>query len=144
MEAAAVMFSGWKSQRDPAGDLVTGDDRGQYVPTISPAASAAGMTGAPGCREPAAWVSSKSSECASAPFRNAAPAGLYRAASPNTPELPAAIPMARTVDTNEAVLSASCRARTMLPTRSRTRKRARVTTSGGNAASLMLAQNSAS
>jgi len=46
------------------------------APTISPAARAAGITGAPGCSEPAACVSSKSSECASAPFSNAAPAGV--------------------------------------------------------------------
>ena len=45
-------------------------------PAISPAAKAAGMTGAPGCSDASAWVSSKSSEWASAPLRNAAPAGV--------------------------------------------------------------------
>src|ERR1700733_14860136 len=53
------------------------------------------------------------------------------------------MPIARTADTNDAVLSASWRARTMLPTRSRTRKRARVTTCGGSDASLIEGQNSA-
>ena len=42
-----------------------------------------------------------------------------------------------------AVLSASCRARTMLPTRSSTRKRARFTTSGGSRSRLMSAVNCA-
>ena len=46
------------------------------APAISPAAKAAGMTGAPGCNEPGACVSSKSSEWPSAALRQAAPAGV--------------------------------------------------------------------
>ena len=79
VEAAVVMCSGGQGERDAAGDLIARDDGRQHVGSAraghSPAASAAGITGAPGCSEPAAWVSSKSSEWARAPFRKAAPAG---------------------------------------------------------------------
>src|ERR1700749_1173399 len=49
--------------------------------------------------------------------------------------------MARVAASNHGVLSASWRARTMFPTRSRTRKRARSTTAGGSASSRISAVN---
>src|SRR5258708_6419100 len=58
------------------------------APTISPTAKAAGTTGALGCSEESACVSSKSSEWPSAPLSSAATAGVQVLVSPNTVEGP--------------------------------------------------------
>src|SRR2546430_1500436 len=85
------------------------------APTISPTANAAGTTGALGCSEESAWVSSKSSEWPSAPLRSAATAGVQVLLSPNTvdPPLPSSA-SASNIPSNDAVDSASRRARIVL------------------------------
>src|SRR5215213_6795730 len=60
------------------------------APTISPTANAAGTTGALGCSEESAWVSSKSREWPSAPLSSAATAGVQVLLSPNTVDSPLA------------------------------------------------------
>ena len=64
--------------------------------------------------------------------------------SANTRAVPCAKPRAWAAAIMAGVLSASWRPRTMLPTRSSSRKRARVTTSAGRSANLMPALNAES
>src|SRR5579872_6027377 len=82
------------------------------APTSSPTAKAAGTTGALGCSEASACVSSKSSEWPSAPLRSAAIAGVQALLSPNTVDSPRAssASVARVLN-SEGVDSASRRAR---------------------------------
>src|SRR3954466_10185097 len=59
------------------------------APRSSPTAKAAGTTGALGCSDESAWVSSKSREWPSAPLSSAATAGVQVLLSPNTVASPA-------------------------------------------------------
>ncbi len=102
-----------------------------FAPGNCAAASAAGTTTALGWTEAAAWVSSKSREWPNAPFINAAAAGENQRESPNTPQEPPSAPRISVARIIASVESASWRARTPMPIKSRTNSFARSTTSTG-------------
>ncbi|MGY4413273.1 hypothetical protein ACVWW4_005009 [Bradyrhizobium sp. LB7.1] len=95
-------------------------------------AKAAGTTGALGCSEESAWVSSKSREWPSAPLSSAATAGVQVLLSPNTVESPlASSASASSIFRIEGVDSASLRARIALPRKSSVSTFARSSTFAG-------------
>src|SRR4051794_24806837 len=111
----------------------------------SPTANAAGTTGALGCSEASAWVSSKSSEWPSAPLSSAATAGVQVLLSPNTVASPVpSSASASSIFNSDGVDSASRRARTALPRKSSVRIFARSSTSCGISANFRSATQPAS
>src|ERR1700730_14690819 len=86
VKTAGIMRGGIERVAEPAArpaTMAVSTSRPE-APTISPTAKAAGTTGALACSEESAWVSSKSKEWPSAPFRSAATAGVHVLVSPNT------------------------------------------------------------